>query len=99
MLHRGSISIHPTHRSLHLLLPNVLASSNLLETKSNNFKNLFPISREKEGRLYRYFFGETNSYVKAKKFKAKAIRKGYEYAFIVAFRENKKIKLSTVIPK
>ena len=77
----------------------IAASSNLLETKSNNFKNLFPISREKEGRLYRYFFGETNSYVKAKKFKAKAIRKGYEYAFIVAFRENKKIKLSTVIPK
>ncbi|MGB2153747.1 MAG: N-acetylmuramoyl-L-alanine amidase family protein [Flavobacteriaceae bacterium] len=77
----------------------IAASSNFLETKSNNFKNLSPISREKEGSLYRYFFGETNSYPKAKKLKTKAIRKGYEYAFIVAFRENKKIKLSTVIPK
>lgn len=77
----------------------IAASSNFLETKSNNFKNLSPISREKEGSLYRYFFGETNSYAKAKKLKTKAIRKGYEYAFIVAFRENKKIKLSTVIPK
>ena len=77
----------------------IAASSNSIETKSFNFKNLSPISREKEGSLYRYFFGETDSYNKAKKMKTKAIRKGYEYAFIVAFRDNKKIKLSTVIPK
>ena len=77
----------------------IAASSNSIETKSFNFRNLSPISREKEGSLYRYFFGETDSYTKAKKMKIKAIRKGYEHAFIVAFRDNKKIKLSTVIPK
>ncbi|MDG1263316.1 MAG: N-acetylmuramoyl-L-alanine amidase [Flavobacteriaceae bacterium] len=77
----------------------IAASSNSIETKSFNFRNLSPISREKEESLYRYFFGETDSYAKAKKMKIKAIRKGYEHAFIVAFRDNKKIKLSTVIPK
>ena len=76
----------------------IAAGSSNLETKPYNFKGLSPLSKEKEGSLYRYYFGATDSYKKAKKLKKKAIAKGYKYAFIVAFRENKKIKLSTVIP-
>jgi len=77
----------------------IAASSKKLETKAYNFRGLSPISLEKEEKLYRYYFNETSSYEKAKKLKKKAKRKGYKHAFIVAFKENKKIKLSTVIPK
>ena len=76
----------------------IAASSKKLESKAYNFKGLSPISREKEKELYRYYYSETTSYEKAKKLKKKAKRKGYKHAFIVAFKENKKIKLSTVIP-
>ena len=75
----------------------IAASSKKLESKAYNFKGLSPISREKEKELYRYYYSETTSYEKAKKLKKKAKRKGYKHAFIVAFKENKKIKLSTVI--
>lgn len=76
----------------------IAASSKKLESKAYNFKGLSPISREKEKELYRYYYSETTSYERAKKLKKKAKRKGYKHAFIVAFKENKKIKLSTVIP-
>jgi len=76
----------------------IAASSKKLESKAYNFKGLSPISREKEKELYRYYYSETTSYEKAKKLKKKAKSKGYKHAFIVAFKENKKIKLSTVIP-
>ena len=75
----------------------IAASSKELELKSFNFKGLSPISREKGKNLYRYYFGNTYTYDKAKKLKNKAKRKGYKHAFIVAFKRNKKIKLSTVI--
>ena len=77
----------------------IAASSKKLEAKAYNFKGLSPITLEKEEKLYRYYFSETTSYEKAQKLKKKAKRKGYKHAFIVAFKENKKIKLSTVIPK
>ena len=77
----------------------IAASSKDLEPKSINFKGLSPISRENEKSLYRYYFGNTSTYDQAKKLKKKARSKGYRHAFIVAFKENKKIKLSTVIQR
>ncbi|MDO7703420.1 MAG: SPOR domain-containing protein, partial [Flavobacteriaceae bacterium] len=77
----------------------IAASSKDLEPKSFNFKGLSPISRENEKSLYRYYFGNTTTYDQAKKLKKKARRKGYKHAFIVAFKENEKIKLSTVIQR
>lgn len=77
----------------------IAASSKNLETKSYNFKGLDPITKEKEGTLYRYYYGSADSYKKAEKLKKKAIRKGYKHAFIVAFKQNKKIKLSSIIKR
>jgi N-acetylmuramoyl-L-alanine amidase len=77
----------------------IAASSKNLETKSYNFKGLDPIIKEKEGTLYRYYYGSADSYKKAEKLKKKAIRKGYKHAFIVAFKQNKKIKLSSIIKR
>ncbi len=73
------------------------ASSKSLEPKSYNFKGLNPIFKEKEGKLYRYYFGKFNSYSDAKKMKRKAARSGFKSAFIVSFSGDKKVKLSSVI--
>ena len=73
------------------------ASSRSLEPKNYNFKGLSPIFKEKEGKLYRYYFGKVKSYSEAKKIKRKAIRFGYKSAFIVSFSGDKKVKLSSVI--
>ncbi len=77
----------------------IAAGSKPLDIESYNFKNLNPISRNKEGNIYRYYYGSTSSYSKVKKLKQRAINKGFKNAFIVAFRNNEKVKLSTVIPK
>lgn len=61
----------------------IAAGSKSVEPRSNNFKNLAEISREKDGNIYRYFTGDTNSLEKASEYKAQAIEKGFKTAFIV----------------
>ena len=62
-----------------------------------NFKGLDPIFREKEGLTYRYFYGKTSNYQEARKLKRKARKSGYKSAFIVAFKNNNKVPLNSVI--
>ncbi|GAA4934749.1 N-acetylmuramoyl-L-alanine amidase [Algibacter agarivorans] len=71
----------------------IAASSKALETKSYNFKGLKTISRLKEGNLYKYFYGSTNSYEETKVLEQEARNKGYSSSFIVAFKAGKKIAL------
>lgn len=75
----------------------IAASSRKLETKSSNFKGLRTISREQEGSLYKYFYGNEDSYddVQVRLKEAKA--KGYNSAFIVAYKDGVKINVSDAI--
>lgn len=73
------------------------ASSKKLETKAYNFKGLKDITRNKEENLYKYYYGDTSDYNKIQLMKAYAREKGYSSAYVVAFKKNKKIKLSEVI--
>jgi N-acetylmuramoyl-L-alanine amidase len=75
----------------------IAASSKNLPLKSYNFKGLTALSIEKDGNLFRYFTGKTNDYDLAKKIKATAVSKGYTKSYIVAFKNGKKITLSSVI--
>jgi N-acetylmuramoyl-L-alanine amidase len=75
------------------------ASKNRIEAKPYNFKGLSPIYREKEGDLYRYYFGKEASYKKIFKLKRKAEKKGYKSAFVVSFKGNEKIKLDKALGK
>ncbi|MCM5663760.1 N-acetylmuramoyl-L-alanine amidase [Galbibacter mesophilus] len=75
----------------------IAAGSNAIETKSYNFKGLSPISREKEGAVYRYYYGETSSYEAVKEMQKKAIAKGYSSSFVVAFKNGEKVKVSSVV--
>ncbi|MBO3097962.1 N-acetylmuramoyl-L-alanine amidase family protein [Gelidibacter pelagius] len=73
------------------------ASSNKIEPKSFNFKGLKDISREKEGKLFKYFYGDTSDYNEIQKMAVVAKSKGYPTSFIVAYQNGKRVDLSSVI--
>jgi len=73
------------------------ASSKKLDTKPYNFKGLKELSRNEEGGLYKYYYGETSDYNKIQLMKTYASEKGYPSCFIVAFKNGKKVKLSEVL--
>lgn len=77
----------------------IAASKNALDPKPYNFKGLSPIYRERAGDIYRYYYGKTTDYNKAKKWLRGAKRKGYKSAFVAAFLEGKKIPLATGLKK
>lgn len=64
----------------------ISASSRDLATTPSNFKGLKNISKKKEGKLVRYFYGETSDYDDTKSLIADAKAKGFKSAFVVAFR-------------
>ncbi len=73
------------------------ASSKKLNPKPYNFKGLTDVVRNKEGKLYKYYYGETSDYNKIQLMKKFAKEKGYDSCYIVAFKEGKKLKLSEVL--
>ena len=74
----------------------IAASSRKLETKPFNFKGLENISREQEGSLYKYFYGNTSNYSQAKQFEEIA-KKKYKSCFIVSYKDGKRIELTEAI--
>ena len=77
----------------------IAASKNRISTKPYNFNGLSPISREKNGKLYRYFYQSTLNYETAKDYLKTAKRKGYSNAFLVAFDGDKKITISEALQR
>ncbi len=73
------------------------ASSNKLEPKPLNFNGLNDISREKEGKLFKYFYGYTSDYNKIKQLQTEAQKKGYPSSFIVAYKDGKRIDLNDAL--
>ncbi|MDC1265523.1 N-acetylmuramoyl-L-alanine amidase [Flavobacteriaceae bacterium] len=75
----------------------IASSSKKLPTKSYNFKGLNPISRVKSKKVYRYFYGNTSSYEAVLMLKNEAITKGYKSAYVVAYKNGKKIAVKTAL--
>ena len=75
----------------------IAASSKKLEPKSYNFKGLNQISRSQEKSLYRYYFGETSDYLKVQELVKQAKIVGYDQAYVVAFKNEKKISVSEAL--
>ena len=73
------------------------ASKRKLAEKSYNFKGLKRISRQKVGRVYKYYAGNTSNYKAIKVIQQKAKSKGYKDAYVVAFKNGKRIKLSQAL--
>uniref|UniRef100_UPI00404906F4 N-acetylmuramoyl-L-alanine amidase family protein n=1 Tax=Flavobacterium sp. TaxID=239 RepID=UPI00404906F4 len=75
----------------------ISASSNKLEASSSNFNGLEGISREKIGKLYKYFYANESNYEKVKQRLEEAKEKGYTSAFLVAYKDGVKISVSDAI--
>ena len=75
----------------------ISASSREIAPKSYNFKGLSDISREKSGKIYKYYYGYTSDYNKVKQMQSIAVSKGYTDCFVVAYKDGIKIDVSEAI--
>ena len=62
-------------------------------------KGLKNIERVKISRQYKYYLGSTSSYSEIKKLHNLAISKGYKSSFVVAFKNGKKVSVTSVVKK
>lgn len=75
----------------------ISASTKNVATTASNFKGLQPISVEKSGNLYKYFYASERNYDIAKQKLELAKQKGYTTAFIVAYKDGIKISITDAI--
>lgn len=75
----------------------ISASAKKIETVPTNFKGLKSISVQKEKSIYKYFYGQTSDYKKAKQLLEEAKAKGYTSSFIVAIQNGKQISIKDAI--
>ena len=73
------------------------ASNKKLELVPSNFKGLKSISMIEGKRIYKYMYQETVDYTEAKQFLKEAKSKGYNSAFLVAFKDGNIVPLEDVI--
>jgi len=69
----------------------IATSSDPLETKAENFRGLQQIEVYQDNNIYKYTYGKSNNFDEAKKLMSEAKEKGYTTAFIVKFRNGKRI--------
>ncbi|MFY7757880.1 MAG: N-acetylmuramoyl-L-alanine amidase family protein, partial [Flavobacterium stagni] len=76
----------------------ISASAKKLETTPSNFKGLKSISMaQTPAGLYKYMYGETANYEEAKRLLAEAKSKGYNQAFIIAFKDGKSVSVQEAL--
>lgn len=77
----------------------ISASSKDIALTPSNFNGLNNISMVKEGNMFKYFYNETTDYDHARKALEVAKNKGYNSAFLVAYKNGKKISIKEAINK
>lgn len=73
------------------------ASSKKLDLVPSNFNGLNQISMSSDGAIYRYMYGQTSNYNEAKKLLQEAKSKGYTTAFLIAYKDGKKVSVQEAI--
>ncbi len=74
----------------------ILTSTRKIPTTPSHFKGLKNVFYVKKGRVYKYYYGKTNSPDVADKMQKTARRKGFHGAFIVGFKNGKRVKPSEI---
>jgi N-acetylmuramoyl-L-alanine amidase len=77
----------------------LLVSGKKLELVPSNFNGLSNISITSEGDLYKYMYGETTNYDEAKRLLSEVKSKGYTSAFLIAFKNGKKVGMWKMLVK
>lgn len=73
------------------------ASGTKLDPVPSNFKGLANISVSSEGTLYKYMYGETTNYEEARRLLSEAKAKGYTSAFLIAFKNGRKVSVQEAL--
>lgn len=73
------------------------ASSKKIDLTPSNFKGLKNISSTTANGLYKYMYGATSSYEESKKLLQEAKSKGYETAYLIAFKDGKSISIQEAL--
>src|SRR5690606_23551355 len=71
----------------------IYAITTKLANTTSKFKGINNISKLKECKMVRYYYGEVSDYNEAKNLLSEAKDKGYKDAFLVAFKDGKKISV------
>lgn len=71
----------------------IAASSKKMDLDPSNFKGLKNIDLDSNGTIYKYTYGKTSDYSEAKKNLSEAKSKGYDSAFLIAFKNGKSISV------
>jgi N-acetylmuramoyl-L-alanine amidase len=75
------------------------ASKKKLALQPKNFNGLKNVSLQYEDKIFKYFYGDTNNYEEAKNQLLEAKNKGYNSAFLIAYRNGKKISIQEALNK
>ena len=75
----------------------LLASTKDIPLYSGDFKGLGRLSKESYKNMFRYLYGNTNSYKTAKMLKSNADIKGYPSSYIVAYKDGERISVQEAL--
>lgn len=76
----------------------IMASNKKIDIKPKNFKGLTDVSYVSEtGAFFKYMYGATSNYETAKKNLEVAQKKGYKTAYMLAFKDGKKIDVKEAL--
>jgi N-acetylmuramoyl-L-alanine amidase len=75
----------------------ISASGTKLDLTPSNFKGLNNVTVVSEGNLYKYMYGSSDNYETAKQQLAEAKSKGFTTAYLIAFKNGKKITLQEAL--
>jgi N-acetylmuramoyl-L-alanine amidase len=75
------------------------ASKKKLALEPKNFNGLKNVSLVYEDKIYKYFYGDTTNYDEAKNQLSEVKKKGYNSAFLIAFKNGKKISIQEALNK
>lgn len=73
------------------------AGAKKLETQPYNFKGLRGVAREKEGSLFKYYYGATSNYSEIQQMHKQVKQQGYPSSFIVAFKDGRKLSVNDAL--
>jgi len=77
----------------------IAMSGKRIPVTSSRFKGLDPVFVKKMGGAYKYFYGRETHFEAAKRKLAEARRKGFKDAFLVGFKDGKRVRVGEILKK